>query len=279
MDNNKNSKKILSTVCIVLAFLLVFASVFVTGYILDKNTHEDVKPNDTTVATVDEITTAPPVTTPDETEPEEIKIPKTLAQVLERGGYTTDDLNFGQLIVVDSIGVEARVMFFEREENEWDFADNLSTVTGYVGENGVKDEVLEGDLATPSGLYNLGTGFGIMDDPGTKLDYVKVTEESFWVDDPESEYYNQYVEGTDNMDWQSAEQLSLYSPDYNYAVFIEYNVDPVVKGAGSAFFLRVGREATRGSVAIPNDKMIDTLRWLDKDLDPHIMIINDIENN
>ncbi|MDO5124396.1 MAG: hypothetical protein Q4D44_07025 [Eubacteriales bacterium] len=283
MENEKKisvtkNKKFIYILCIVLALLLVFASVFATGYLLNLDGNDNITPTGTT-ATADEVTTTPVVTTPDETSPEEVKVPKVLSQLLERGGYTTGDLDFEQLIVVDSIGTDARIMFFEKKDNEWKFAHRMSTVTGYVGENGVADQVSEGELKTPAGIFSLGIGFGIMDDPGTKLDYIKVTEQSYWIDDPESAYYNQLVEGTENKDWNSAEQISLYSPEYNYAVFIEYNTDPVVKGAGSAFFLREGRGVTRGSVAIPHDSMIDALCWLDKDLSPHIMILKSVENN
>ena len=40
-----------------------------------------------------------------------------------------------------------------------------------------------------------------------------------------------------NQDWNSAEWLADSPNSYKYAVFIQYNTDPIEPGAGSAFFL------------------------------------------
>jgi L,D-peptidoglycan transpeptidase YkuD (ErfK/YbiS/YcfS/YnhG family) len=46
-------------------------------------------------------------------------------------------------------------------------------------------------------------------------------------------------------------------------VVINYNTDPVVKGAGSGFFLHVSFGApTEGCVAIPENELDQVMRWL-----------------
>lgn len=193
-------------------------------------------------------------------------------EIIARAGYSSDELEFDQLITVDAYGVTAVVNAFEKVDGAWVKADVLLAASGFVGTQGVSADASEYASYTPKGLYALGTGFGICDDPGTALDYFKVTEDSYWVDDVNSVYYNQHVEGTENKDWTSAEHLIEYNGAYDYCVFIEYNTDPIVPGDGSAFFLHVGESATAGCVAVSRNDMIETLCWLDKTQDPHILI-------
>jgi L,D-peptidoglycan transpeptidase YkuD (ErfK/YbiS/YcfS/YnhG family) len=56
-------------------------------------------------------------------------------------------------------------------------------------------------------------------------------------------------------------------------VVINYNMDPVVKGAGSGFFLHVSLGvATEGCVAIPAADLRWVMRWLNPKEDPVISI-------
>lgn len=193
-------------------------------------------------------------------------------EILTRAGYSSEEIDSEQLITVDAYGDTAVVNAFEKVGGVWVKADVLNLCSGYVGSQGVSADASEYASYTPKGLFPLGTGFGICDDPGTGLDYFQVTEESYWVDDVNSVYYNQYVEGTENKDWSSAEHLIEYDGYYDYCVFIEYNTNPVVPGKGSAFFLHVGSSPTAGCVAISEDDMVSTLRWLDKEKNPQILI-------
>lgn len=193
-------------------------------------------------------------------------------EIIGKAGYSTEDFSFNQLITVESSGATAQLNTFEKIDGVWVKTPVLDDVFGYVGSWGVSKDANEYANYTPAGLFSLGTAFGICDDPGTKLDYFKVTEESYWVDDANSDYYNQHIEGTEQKDWESAEHLIEYEGYYDYCVFIEYNTNPVVAGKGSAFFLHVGNEATAGCVAISESDMINTLCWLSKEENPHILI-------
>lgn len=201
------------------------------------------------------------------------KAVKNSIEVLKDIGVEAEDFDFEQLVVVQSNGTSANISFFEKRKGMWKYSKELETVNGFVGAQGVSSLASEYTEYTPSGLYSLGTAFGICDNPGTKLDYFNVTSNSYWVDDPNSGYYNQHVEGTENADWKSAEHLIEANPAYNYAVFIEYNTNPTIPGKGSAFFMHVGYEPTAGCVSMAEDSMISLLRWLDPEKSPHVLIM------
>ncbi len=177
-----------------------------------------------------------------------------------------------QVITVENSGSNATVKCYEKNGSNWE--EKIST-SGFVGSNGTvnKDDMEEGGRATPQGLYDLGTGFGIKSKPsGVTYEYRNVTNLSNFVDDSNSEYYNQWVEEESNGRWSSAEHLIDYPGSYDYGVVINYNMNPVKKGKGSAIFLHCGNNATAGCVAVPTEKMIEILKWLDKSKSPQILI-------
>ena len=202
-----------------------------------------------------------------------VTVPEELAAMSAAAGTDAATFEFSQLVTVKSDGDTALISCYEKNaDGSWAQAA-IEPEQGFVGRMGVSTEANENASYTPFGVYPLGTAFGIKENPGTKLDWFDVTESSYWVDDPESAYYNQHVEGAENADWNSAEHLIDVSPNYNYAALIGYNTDPVEKGAGSAFFLHVGSSPTAGCVAVSENKMVEILKWLDKSKLPHIMII------
>lgn len=58
------------------------------------------------------------------------------------------------------------------------------------------------------------------------------------------------------------ESLYAYSEhQYEFARLIHYNTDPIIKGAGSAFFLHVeNQRPTAGCVAVPREDMIKLIQ-------------------
>lgn len=201
-----------------------------------------------------------------------VSAPEELVEIAAKNDSDVSQFDFDQLITVNSNGMTATVSFYEKQNNSW-VKSAIESEEGFVGNMGVSIEASESSSYTPKGLYSLGTAFGIMPNPGTSMDYFNVTEDDYWVDDPNSQYYNQHVKGTENSDWSSAEHLIDSDPNYNYAVFIEYNTQPVVPGKGSAFFMHVGNMATSGCVAVSEGKMVETLKWLNKEKSPHILIV------
>ena len=152
----------------------------------------------------------------------------------------------------------------EKTEGTWTLR---FTADGFFGRNGVKADKREGDRATPSGVYTFSRAFGVADDPGARLPYTKVTDLDVWVDDPNSKHYNQWAsKNAPDADWESAEQLIKYPKPYKYALAINYNVDPVVPGNGSAIFFHCSTgNPTAGCISVPEAAMIFLLGFIDKE--------------
>ncbi len=173
-----------------------------------------------------------------------------------------------QLIKVKYIkNYEAKLQLIE-------IINDLETIiletNAYVGLNGVTDKKREGDSKTPLGLFNLTRGFGISILDDIKIDYITLKGNEFWIDDILSNDYNKLV--YDNIHY-SAEHLIKENIAYKYAVIIEYNTNPIIKGNGSAIFLHIKKEnGTKGCVAVSEEDMIYILKWLDPNYQPKILI-------
>ncbi|MBP1566361.1 MAG: L,D-transpeptidase family protein [Oscillospiraceae bacterium] len=201
---------------------------------------------------------------------EEVIIDDSLESALNRYGFSCENLgNSQQLIFVESSGTSCTVSLYEKTDL---WAKKVS-YSGIVGKNGVNQKSREGDYCTPFGLYSLGFAFGMESFDGLNVEYRIINSNCYWVDDPESEYYNQWVE-TDTPVWNSAEHLSDYENSYHYGIVINYNMNPVVPGAGSAIFLHCATgDYTAGCVAVPEENMTDILRWVDSGKSPLIIIV------
>lgn len=197
--------------------------------------------------------------------------PESFLELLQVANYTLKDITAQQLILVKTDGNMAQIYAYEVEENGC-WAVYLQDISGYVGKNGITSDKKEGDKKTPKGLFPLLFAFGIEENPESSMIYQTVTAESYWVDDPNSAYYNQWVEGVDSKDWNSAEHLIEYPEQYAYAVVIGYNNDPIEPGKGSAIFLHCGNRPTAGCVSIPRDYMKQLLQWLNPTNLPMILI-------
>lgn len=181
-----------------------------------------------------------------------------------------------QAIVVDansSGGFKARLSAWQRQKNGWQQA--FEPMDAVIGKNGLAPEgqKKEGDGRTPSGIYALGTAFGYDSDTQTKLPFRLVSDNDYWVDDPASFQYNQWVTG--NLQAKSYEKLKRDDDLYKYAVVIDYNTSPIIPGDGSAIFLHIWRASdkpTAGCVAVSEKDILRLLRWLDASMDPRIIL-------
>lgn len=151
----------------------------------------------------------------------------------------------------------------------------IGPVRAFVGRDGV-GQASESSAHTPAGVWTLSEAFGIAPDNESGLPYRQVGSSDWWVSDVDAPTYNQYAHcetGACDFDEQSSENLGAAGPAYEHAVVIDYNRQPVVAGAGSAFFLHVetGRP-TAGCVAIAAADLRTVLRWLDPSARPVINI-------
>jgi L,D-peptidoglycan transpeptidase YkuD (ErfK/YbiS/YcfS/YnhG family) len=171
----------------------------------------------------------------------------------------------------------------EKDEGKW---SEIFTCDGYLGWSGVcpAENKREGDGATPDGLYSFGELFGNKRAPvGVFGQYTKIEEDDYWDSDPSSDTYNQHVKGGDKSQaWHDRglyEHLIKYQKSYAYAVMINYNVDPVVAGNGSAIFMHCttpDETSSAGCVAIPEEKMAEALSYIDENA--YILIVGSIED-
>lgn len=168
-----------------------------------------------------------------------------------------------QIIVVAAEGNEATVSFHERDEAGY-WSEVLSA-RGYVGKNGI-GKTKEGDRKSPTGAFGFTHAFGVQEDPGCGLDYLKVDNSYYWVDDSGSEYYNQFVTTKEvTCDWNSAEHITEVGAAYNYVLALDYNKE-CSPGLGSAIFLHceTGRP-TAGCVSVPEETMKSIVKKVKKD--------------
>lgn len=182
--------------------------------------------------------------------------------------------NSSQLItVVSTGGSSAELTLWQKDTNGTWY--EYGSFFARIGSSGMRyaSEVREMDMCTPTGSYSLTEAFGIMQNPGTELSYRVLDGSEYWVDDPESSYYNTMQFGSSAGRWNSAEDLKGIGTPYNYSIVIDYNRWPVIPYASSAIFLHVDvGVATWGCVAVSQDKMVQILQWLKPSQNPRILL-------
>ena len=135
---------------------------------------------------------------------------------------------------------------------------------GYVGKCGLKADKKESDCATPIGDFGILTAFGIRENPGTKLDWLDVTED-LWCPDCDGPDYNKIV-STKNGGMPAGEHLIDFSPQYDYALFLDYNKECIPQAGSAIFFHCTGpKKYTGGCIAVSEENMKDILGILEKD--------------
>ena len=168
-----------------------------------------------------------------------------------------------QMVVVRYKSGSSATLTMHEKDAEGVWRQTLSSYA-YVGKKGI-GKTKEGDMKTPTGTYNLKTPFGIKANPGTGLDYVKVTTNHYWCGSSGSKYYNQLIDTRviDRARTKSDEYLISYKGVYNYAAFIDYNASGTA-GKGSCIFLHCtgSNKYTAGCVAVPESVMVKILKAL-----------------
>ena len=141
---------------------------------------------------------------------------------------------YEQILVVAVKDDETILCFYQKEPSgEWKL--ELET-QAQIGKNGLGKH-REGDGKTPVGVFSFTDAFGILKNPGTKIPYIQVDKNHYWIDDAKSEYYNQFIDSEEVIkDWNSAEHICEYGEAYHYVMATSYNKTGIA-GVGSAIFL------------------------------------------
>lgn len=122
-----------------------------------------------------------------------------------------------------------------------------------LGQTGIRRAKREGDGATPAGVFRLVAVYYRADRlprPRTALPLLSLHRDLGWCDDPADRNYNRPVDLP-----YPARHERLWRDDhlYDIVVVVDFNLDPVRPGGGSAIFLHLARDnfaATEGCVAV-----------------------------
>jgi L,D-peptidoglycan transpeptidase YkuD (ErfK/YbiS/YcfS/YnhG family) len=183
-----------------------------------------------------------------------------------------------QVITVRASGSYATVTAWQKGSSGW--KSQFSTTAGRVGSNGVTNGSTrrQNTYTTPSGTYTVTEGFGVQAG-GTSMPYTVVNSSHWWVEDPESKYYNQMhtASGADfpltETGDRGSEHLINYPTQYAKALVINFNRWPAVPGRGAGIFLHVnGSGATAGCVSVPRATMDRIMGWIRPSAHPRIAI-------
>ena len=168
----------------------------------------------------------------------------------------------------------AEFLFYVKEGNKW--IEYIKS-KAYIGKDGI-GETMEGISVTPVGSFKFTKCFGIANNPGTKLNYTQINEYHYWISDPNSDRYNQFVDirEYDKFDKEVGEHLIEYKDAYEFVMNINYN-EKGESGKGSAIFLHcmTKKRYTGGCVAIPREQMISVL----KKVNGNCQIVIDLKDN
>ena len=204
--------------------------------------------------------------------------PKELTKLVNNYGYDYETLGFDKLIVVDKSGESTAKIYCYQKSSKgywWDIAGSGKALTdkGFIGSEGVDFDVKPGSKQTPLGFYPITEGFYIESKPDTTFPMFKITEDTYWVTDTKSKFYNQHVEGTDDKDWSSADHM-ISSPDsYSCGLIVDFNTDnPADTSLAGGIFVHVGNAPTEGCIAMPETELRAIAEWLDGNSSCYIFI-------
>ena len=178
--------------------------------------------------------------------------------------YLNDDA-VRQIIAVQATeGSNAVVKLFEKTfENGKTIWTQTLTCPAFIGQNGL-GKTKEGDMKTPIGDFGIRTAFGNKPNPGTALPYIEADENLYACAD--ANFYNQLIDIREHPhDCSEGEHIIEYTPEYNYAFFLDYNKENTVGLGNSIFFHCTGANTyTGGCIAVSEEDMLTILSVIDQ---------------
>lgn len=180
--------------------------------------------------------------------------------------------NSTQVIIVNAIEPlpKAVVTLCERVNSQW--SPQFNPFYAMIGKNGIasKRKKKEGDLKTPAGAYPIGEAFGSVP-LQLHLDFRFITPDDKFIDDVKHPQYNTWVYGTTT----ATRYERMLIDDYKMGAVINYNMNPIIPGDGSAIFMHIWKNSTTptaGCVAMEATMLLSVLQWLDKRQHPYVYI-------
>ena len=129
-----------------------------------------------------------------------------------------------------------------------------------LGKAGIKQKEREGDFITPKGKFKLIKIYYRSDrikKVSSVLKKIKIKKNMGWCDDVSSNYYNKQIKINKKF---SHEKLYRKDNVYDIVVVLNYNLNPIIKGKGSAIFLHVAKKnykKTQGCIALKKNELLN----------------------
>jgi L,D-peptidoglycan transpeptidase YkuD (ErfK/YbiS/YcfS/YnhG family) len=136
-----------------------------------------------------------------------------------------------------------------------------------LGKAGIKQKKGEGDFITPKGKFKLIKIYYRSDrikKINSGLKKIKIKKNMGWCDDVSSNYYNKQIKINKKINHEK-----LYRKDnvYDIIVVLNYNLNPIIKGKGSAIFLHVAKKnynKTHGCIALKKNELLSLISKIKK---------------
>ena len=123
--------------------------------------------------------------------------------------------------------------------------------------------------------FSLGTAFTTSSFlPRSQWPIRIINDDDIFVDDKESDYYNQWVSLRDesvSKDWHSYERMNREDGLYEFGMVVNHNMNPVKAGYGSAIFLHLwkhSQHATAGCTAMSKKNLHFLMNWANSKKNP-----------
>ena len=136
-----------------------------------------------------------------------------------------------------------------------------------LGKGGIKQKEREGDFITPKGKFKLIKIYYRSDRIkriNSTLKKIKIKKNMGWCDDVSSNYYNKQIKISKKI---GHEKLHRKDNLYDIIVVLNYNLNPIIKGKGSAIFLHVAKKnynKTQGCIALKKNELLSLISKIKK---------------
>ena len=136
-----------------------------------------------------------------------------------------------------------------------------------LGKGGIKQKEREGDFITPKGKFKLIKIYYRSDrikKINSTLKIIKIKKNMGWCDDVSSHYYNKQIKISKKI---GHEKLHRKDNVYDIIVVLNYNLNPIIKGKGSAIFLHVAKKnynKTQGCIALKKNELLHLVSKIKK---------------
>ena len=136
-----------------------------------------------------------------------------------------------------------------------------------IGKRGIGFKRKEGDLITPKGKYKIKYILYRKDRIKriqSQIKTIAIKKNMGWCDDPQSTKYNKLINLPSS---NSYEKLYKRENIYDIILILDYNMNPIVKGKGSAIFIHIAKKnfkKTEGCVALKKIDLLKILKQLKK---------------